>query len=1619
MINRIDLILNKIYRSLLNVHWLKKHSLDKDFIESFIKSDNFKHKIVYILCNNKFHSNDILFIIEPLMNSVISINPPENWLEYLYRFSLKKSFPNAIPYITPNEYIVALELYLKVMKIFNAEEKLASLPSYKSKYPLEFLSDSIIDSIEDKDEYKKFIKYFSEDYIYEMMKLSEDLYGFTTLDHICGVHYLSMFIANQLKAKGININLGRISGAAAGHDIGKYGCKSNELKRVPHLHYYYTDVWFSRHNINYIRNIAINHSTWDLEFENLSLESLILIYSDFRVKNKQTSEGFKMHIFSLEDSFNVILEKLENVDIAKEKRYKKVYSKLKDFEDYMINIAIEIDVDKKPSLKKDETNTFYSLLHGQEVINNIKYLSIDHNINLMYLLRNAHSLDIVLEKARSEQDWKKLREYINVLKEYSTYFTEAQKEQTMDFLYNLLIHPEDDIRRKSANLLGILIAYMDEDYRKEIPSHVVIMPDHKSIKFLEKYLNLMFKPKHKLINTHRKWLSYSTRIMINSLFKNCRKHMIKDYRSIIIEYFKGTNYDRETEVLLLETSKYIPMENIDDDLELVFEFMYSKLNKKAIELRISSLESLKRILPQLPKECSFKLKLFDYFENYSFVSPYAAENMLISEVCKKLGLKSPSIHYRDLYLNNTKAIQNIYLTNLKSATHWVVKKNQIETLVEYAINNPSENLYTALHFCNVLKVSEIESVRKRSGISILKLMPYLTTPKRNEVAVELLRALEIEGHRFTEYIPRYLGQVLLWLDPTELDEVIEDLRQKIKRSNSNLKTLILKTIGHLLLYYPQYGKRFTENTDKYNKRLATLIGILLNGLGDYSPKVNMAALGVIGKHVFGSHILSLQNKSYTFKLMSKKILTLLNAEKGNELLFLCTAAALNHIYRFISDYSFYIGKLNLNIPEKVAFFPGTFDPFSLGHTEIAKEIRDLGFEVYLAVDEFSWSKKTLPNLLRRKIINMSVASELDIYLYPSEIQINISNTENLKILKKCFSPIDVYMVAGSDVILNASSYKVAPSDNCIRSFPHVIFCRGKHSKSLEDAIKNICGEVKLLTLSSNYENISSSQIRNYIDQNRDISNLIDPLAESYIYEKGFYQSQPLDKSSLSSLSIDVFIHDSINCELVDEIYSILPKNKDKTQTFLDSLKSKSYSKLLLLRNKKNNELLGFSSFFWIRSNYLFEELSDEKLCHFIRNNAKGRVILINGLFVKSQYKNHDLEQILLTETLAFSIAKDYDYCLIKPEDALLYSPRFKELCLLQGFFEISTSSEYSSTLAVDMSNPCTLDMNIENIIKEPYRSNPNVKRVIEDCRLSLHRALCKIYPNQLLLSFHNEFMSQKLINLACEENNVPTEVTIPRALGNSMCVSYGDILDGYTVPNTVTKSLHIEKYFNPDMNGFNIFEFPYYLSMRDQVKMIKSFNRDVILVDSLLHKSYRMKALDPLLKEENLCIKNIVVGILSGRGKDIMAKQNRTVKCAYFIPRLKFWFNESDFYPFIGGNGIWRGEMATRNLIPSINLILPYTYPMFLKGIEPSKILELSKICMDNAKQILEVLEEEYYKNNCKNLTLANLGQILTVPRIPDHGMGLHYDLSQSPTYYINNDIEQLKRLEFMIKGRD
>ncbi|MDR1774819.1 MAG: cytidyltransferase, partial [Clostridioides sp.] len=841
-----------------------------------------------------------------------------------------------------------------------------------------------------------------------------------------------------------------------------------------------------------------------------------------------------------------------------------------------------------------------------------------------------------------------------------------------------------------------------------------------------------------------------------------------------------------------------------------------------------------------------------------------------------------------------------------------------------------------------------------------------------------------------------------------------DLKINIKSANDDIKILILKTIGITLGDYKKYENRFKEENDEdYSNRLIDMLSILLNGLGNYKSRVKQAAIITIGKDIFASSTLSLKDKHNIFVLLAKKILTLTTEDRDDFLMFMTNSAAINHIYRFIADYTFFVGKINIDVPKQIAFFPGTFDPFSITHKNISKIIRDLGFEVYLAVDEFSWSKKTLPNLLRQNIINLSICDELNIYIYPEYFQTNISNENDLKILRENFKDSSLYFVSGGDVLLNASCYENKSTEDSIHSFNHIIFDRGNTEK-LKERTNLIKGDVKIIMIPEKYSSVSSTQIRNYIDNSRDISDLTDPLVKQYIYEKGFYQREPMEKKSLL---FEGLLFETIDGRDMIKIRELLDKFdlNGRIQNHLITSDNKEESKIIVIKNNNYSEIMAISCIHWVKNKSVFEDFKDEKVCKYIRENSSGRIISIDFIEINNNYNSETVSNTIATEVISYALSQDYEFAVYQClNDSKNFEVITKTLKLL-GFVEVDSLDKDRTTFAVDMSSPSMINLDVENVIKEPFRANKNVLKTIEKAREELQKLWISIFPGQLFITFDSNILHQKMINMICAENGVPIDKVLPpKERGPYMCVPFGDSLDRYVVPNTVTKSLHVDKYFSGDIKSFFIAEAPYYLTLKNQVRMIKSFDRDLILVDDFLHKGARLKKLDPILKEENITVKKLIVGILTGIGKDLMDTQGREIDSVYFLPKLKLWFNERVLYPFIGGDPVWRGKSPKRNLIESNNMILPYTFPTFMKDLDKKDVYQFSKVCLENSYEILKSLELEYHKIYGRNLTLETLGEVITNPRIPEFGEEIYYNLSLTPTSYVMKDLELLSRFKIM-----
>lgn len=1584
---------------------LQRFSVSKKTLLSLVRSDEFIENLGTLLpVRERFKCSELLSACLPVLGS-LSSEPDEGWLMYTYHYAAYLMYPETFCSLAQEHSDGALFFLAFLQAMFDIERcHLAFDPLTDFDFPTEGeLSDS-----ERQEEFSRFLSFWKSEFIYELMRLGRECTPFSTLEHIAGVHHVAMSVSRGMKKHGVQIDMGLISAAAAGHDLGKFGCRAGE--RVPYLHYYYTNQWFAVRHMSGIGHIAANHSTWDLELENLSVESLALIYADFRVKQSRGSDNREItEIFSLDDSFGVILNKLDNVDEAKRRRYRYVYSKLHDFEDFMRLHGVDTTLSGRavtPPPQKD-----IALMTADETMSALTMLTVEHNLKMMHRLNHERRFGNILEAARSEKNWKRIRAYLSIFEEYFAYLSATQKIQTINFLYELLMHREGDIRRQAAGLIGNIIANFNSGYRKELPADVLSLPGEQTqFSLWVQYLDMIIYPDHKLTPQHKSFIGYTLKIVVDSLLAHCEKSDTRQYLETLLRYYNCPEIlSLEAAFSLADTMLYLPLAICsEDELMMMCRFANHFLSKGSIALQTASLRFLKLLSESFEREalcCRKALELAVAFDCKSNVTLTFLQLKILQNLGFECSEQQAAIYGRDI-------VSDIFLDNLKTATAWILKAVNIELLLDQVEHGIRDHiLHISAHFSNLIKVSERVVVRHSAGSALLKLAPLLAFDQRNEIAVELTKGLEVGEYEISKYIPEYLGELALYLRPAELDELIGNLGQLLSSSNDRIVSVALSTVGVLLECYPEYRLRFPEEESVFEARRQLLLGMLLDGLANYRNAVHQEALLVIGKALFASNRLSHEEKAKLFTLSFKKMLFFICENSMSELSFFYRAAALSHVYRFMALQRLDYGEFEFEKRDRIAFFPGTFDPFTLSHKGIVRAIRDLGFEVYLAIDEFSWSKKTQPHLIRRQIVSMSVADEFHVHLFPDDIPVNIATPADLKRLKNVFAGKELYIAVGSDVVANASSYKMTPGENSIHTMNHIIFSRseglGLEAKTPEN-LSMISGDIIPLSLPTHLEDISSTRIRENIDLNRDIANLIDPVVQEFIYHNSLYLREPQYKSTLRPQDILFDFVESPDEGVLNEICDCLNLDFIEPHELCREIMSAGDNLLLMRDLDCFKAPIAFIRYRITPTGDLFRQLSDHVQADFVRQHTTGHVLLINGVYGRRSDKGYDFYQLLTTEVLAYALALECSFAVCRPDPNK--DKRLIEVIERQGFLASQGGSEQHPFYTVDMHAPLVVIQNLETTIKEPFSSNERVLSAIRTAHQRLQTAMTALYPGNLVLSLSSSIIHHRLVGKITELNEVPSHATKVRQLGRFMCVPFGKILRGRVVPNTVTKTLHTDKVYLPDLSKSSIEPFPYYTSLQSQMKMIRSFDRPVILVDDIMHDGDRWQTLAPLIKREDIEVKSVIVGLLSGRGRDLMESQKQAVDSVYFLPNLRRWFVESTLYPFIGGDTIKRDKLPVSGLLPSVNMILPYASSKMLSDCSRRAVLEFSQCCIKNSRDILLTLETEYRESFARNLTLSRLSEAVILPLCPDKGGCLSYDPNLAASVYLENDLEMLLR---------
>ena len=1543
-----------------------------------LETEGYMQRFAGLFSGARLRCADVLALCRPELETLCPGEPSEGWLAYAYDYARRLLYPEktgAEPFAPGAVFL------LSVLQVLFAAE--AELLPHDPAWTFDFLTDDELGGSPSAPSYQRFLRLWRREFIYELMRLGLEVTPYRTLEHIAGVHHLAVTAARALRKSGVAVDVALVSGAAAGHDLGKFGCRPGE--RVPYLHYFYTDQWFRRRRMTDIGHVAANHSVWDLEPDYLSVEALLLIYADFRVKQLHDAQGREItRISTLAQAFQVILDKLDDVDGEKQKRYTRVYARLEDFEQYMVSRGVDVTMSGGDTPPLPEKHT--ALMTDDEALRALTLRCVGHNMELMHRLTDQRSFARLLEEARGETDWRRLRAYLAVMESYSLYLHIPQKVQTLTFLYELLMHREGDIRRQAAALLGEIIAGFHAGYAKERPAD--IRPDPKAITDVDQwrlYLDKILYPDHKLMPQHRRWIGYTLKFAVGSLLSHCPGREERFLAPVFAYYRRPEDLDDYTAFQLLDTAAALPdTAYTASRARQMTDFAAALSLRKDLTIRMAAVLLLDRLARLYPEDGRALEAVTAVPDGDSGTLRYLKQDVLSQG--------APLLLPEDV-------VSEIFLDNLKTATPWITKQGNLRLLTDFARSGKSPALHIATHLSNLIKVSDRVTVRHSAGNALLALAPRLTADQRNEVAVELCRGLELGQQEFTKYIPDYLGRFALWLPPAELDEVLDDLRVNLSSSDSRVTASVLDTVGVIYEAYDAYRSRFPETDDAYRRRRERLLGLLMRGLSGIDGATRQEALFVLGRRVFGSGELGRHEKRRAFMLTQRKLLSAQDEFPGEGLTFYYRAAMLGKLYRFITEERLFHKGFDFGAPRPVAFFPGTFDPFTLSHKGIVRAIRDQGFEVLLAIDEFSWSKKTQPYRLRRRIAAMAVADVFHVSIFPEDFPVNIANPENLHELRAAFPGRSVSIVVGSDVVLHASSYKKSVTPDSIHTFDHVVFRRTEPDAEPAD-YSCITGKVLELTLPPQLEEISSTRIREAVDANRDISNLIDPTVQEFIYRRGLYLREPQDKPVLRT-----------------EDLSFLPASPETAEKFLRTMLSvptaaalrtqiESRGDDVMVCRDTDGTILGAASYACLDSARLFARLGDPALSGLVRQNAGGRTLLISGLFVPRGERQSDLCQLLITEVLTLALSREFTYALYLPLEGAV-SGYGRQLLTLQGFVPAGDSTD---ALAVDMRCPIVLSRNVDTAVKAPFSSSPRVLAAIAAAHRRLQAALTKLQPGSLVLSLSAGVIYHRLLQRITGRNGVPAEPTTPRVLGPDICVPYGKILRGVAVPNTVTKTLRTDKVYEPDLSTYSIEAYPDYSPLPDQVRTIHAFARPVILVDDMLHDGKRIRRLAPLLTETNTPVDQVLVGYLTGMGRDLMEQLGYDVDAIYYLPNLRLRFVESTLYPFIGGDTVRRSEALPGGLQPAVNRILPYAAPEYT-GMDDETAWELSLCCLENARDILLALETEFRSLYARNLTLSRLGEAVILPLCPDKGGCMTYDLSRAASTYLEGDIELLKRM--------
>ena len=1211
------------------------------------------------------------------------------------------------------------------------------------------------------------------------------------------------------------------------------------------------------------------------------------------------------------------------------------------------------------------------LMDDQEIFTQYLRLSQLAEENFIKATKRENDIMTLLEGMVNQSDWREIRAYLTMLEVYRDRFKADQKTVILQYLFSLLVDDNGTVRRLSAHTTGyILSSCMEEN--PEIFSdvlHHILFQTGKNTEY------------------KRRRIGYSLKTILSTMFEQLEEEERKETLRIYGSYFKSSKWGRLSCLNLIEGIMEIPWNSWSSmQRGYIFDFLRYFLKTSDDELREAALWLLDSWISRgwyCPPDVKNYLKHLSVPEDARICEHYLLARIhYIAESAKMPSSATwQEEAVKDLHVDS----EALFHENLQSDHYWVYKVINLDILKERFAGGEENDLYQyATHLLNTLRMNNQQEVFWRAGEDLVDIFPRILPHQKYEIIQEIFKAIELRDDS-SNYIPSFLGRTFPLLEPEKQKEFHGHIRLLADSRNNDTVKIIAETICVIMTSAGSREEEDPERRQFVRSQRKHFLGILCRCMAGYKPDISVETFYLVG-NVLCPAFPDMNWERRSFLYFARKVLIYMRD----------IVACHSKIYMLpvIVGITRCLEKIRKTRREKtnsfgmedsvkagdaskpaggrkksgaIAVYSDSFDPFSLGHRAVVQEAVDSGFHVFLNVHNFFWAMNTQPLMIRRQIAAITIADIRGAYLLPVDIPINTNQPDDLRRLSELFPGQEVYIITGSDTAGVSDAYLKDPEPYSIHHFPHIIYSKNElyGYPDMRKIRNKIFGRIEYMKLPAYYESMTSEGVRKGLEEGRDMTGMADPQVLHLIHDWNLYSETTTYK------------------QVVD----------------MDPVEDRII--------KEGNKLR-----FVISNGATGEEYAPIR-CRILRNNTDGYIGPeeekgeANDLLIE-ELPQGKYQEFLLQEMLAICQEEGYRkvYCRSSHVEP--------DVLIRAGFLEKQGRYE------LDMSEPLAMFFDVSSFIKAPFAKEPLVREAIESGRNRLKESLADLYPGNLVMHITARILHYKINRLIHKRNDIVDRESgamekggLEESFGNKICVPFGKILKGIRIPNTVTKVLNAEKVYDEELRSFDFRELPDYPSLPTQIRTIRSFGMPVILVDDVYHKGFRMEKMSQLLSAESMEVNDLIVGVMSGRGKEIAKKRGIEVESVYYIPKMRAWLQESDMYPFIGGDGILspRSYLEERNASPSINTLLPYQMPSFLKESTDEALLNLSKVCMENAREIFKALEKVYWDRHHRTLTFERIKEVFNEPRYPE-GIDLSDHTMRKPVSEILTDeIHRLARL--------